>query len=169
MFDQQAIETSLRIAGITTRDFSWSSPTLPASAAWMLTACLSEDGRVDRLFDLDEAGLIEKANRAWWELVVEYGLLDQDRSFLVSVGPVDHEIPARPHWARVRLENDWDIVGGGTENGVLGGPSGQPGFVMMSLDESVLIGGATWQDSISIIALPNPLAASAIRKFMRLP
>jgi len=36
--------------------------------------------------------------------------------------------------------------------------------VMMSLDEGVLIGGTTWQDSISIIALPNPATASAIRK-----
>ena len=167
MFDQQAIEKSLRIAGITTKDFSWSSATLPASAAWMLAACLPEDGRVDRTFDLDETDLIRKANGAWWEFVVEYGLLDQDRNFLVSVGPVDQEIPARPHWTRVKLEHDWDIVGMGANNGVLGGPSGRPGFVMLSLNESLLIGGTTWQDSIGIIALPNPVDASAIRRFMR--
>ncbi|MFG2045657.1 hypothetical protein [Dactylosporangium sp. NPDC048998] len=166
MFDQQAIEASLQTAGIAMLDFIWPSSTLPASAAWMLTACLPEDGRIDRVFDLDEPDLTGKANGAWWELVVEYGLLDEDRNFLVSVGPVDQEIPARPHWARVRLEHDWNIVGGGTDNGVLGGPPGRPGFVMLSLDEGVLIGGTTWHDSIGIIALPNPVAASAIRKFV---
>lgn len=169
MFDQQAIETSLQIVGIAVQDYSWPSPALPASAAWMFAACLPEDGRVERTFDLGETDLIEKANSAWWELVVEYGLLDQDRSFLVSVGPVDEEIPARPHWSRVRLERDWDILGGGANNGVLGGPSGRPGFVMLSLDETILIGGTTWYDSIGIIALPNPLDASAIRKFMHRP
>jgi len=166
MFDQQAIEASLRTAGIAVLDFKWPPPTLPASAAWMLTACLPEDGRIDYTFDLDEPDLIERANDAWWQLVVEYGLLDADRRFLVSVGPVDQEIPARPHWARVRLERDWNIVGGGVDNGVLGGPAGRPGFVMLSLDESVVIGGTTWHDSIGIIALPNPVAASAIRKFV---
>jgi hypothetical protein len=168
MFDQRAVETSLRIAGIAIQDYLWPSPTLPASAAWMLTACLPEDGRVDRTFGLDETDLIGKGNGAWWELVVEYGLLDHDRSFLVSVGPVDHEIPARPHWARVRLERDWDILGGAVD-GVLGGPSGHPGFVMLSLDEKILLGGTTWHDSIGIIALPNPLDAGAIRKFMHRP
>jgi hypothetical protein len=166
MFDQQAIETSLETAGINMQDFLWPSAALPASAAWMLTACTAEDGRVDRVFDLDETDLIQKANGAWWDLVVEYGLLDEGRNFLVSVGPVDHEIPASPHWARVRLGRDWDILGRGADNGVLGGPPGRPGFAMSSLDESVLIGGTTWHDSIAIIALPNPAAASAIRKFM---
>jgi hypothetical protein len=166
MFDQQAIEASLRTAGIAMLDFSWPFSALPASAAWMLAACLPEDGRVDRTFDLDEPDVVPKANEAWWELAVEYGLLDADRAFLVSVGPVDEVDPARPHWARVRLEQQWNVVGAGIDNGVLGGPPGRPGFVMLSLDEGVLIGGTTWQDSIGIIALPNPAAASAIRKFM---
>lgn len=166
MFDQRAIEASLWTAGIAVLDFSWPSHALPASAAWMLSACLPEDGRIDLTFDLDEPDLIAKANDAWWKLVVEYGLLDEDRRFLVSVGPMDHEIPARPHWARVRLERDWDIVGQGVDNGVLGGPPGRPGFMMLSLNEGVLIGGTTWQDSIGIMALPNPISASAIRKFM---
>ncbi len=166
MSDQQAIEASLRTAGISVLDFIWPVPTLPASAAWMLAACDLEDGRIDRVLGLDVPDLIREANIAWWQLVVEYGLLDQDRTFLVSVGPVDQEIPAVPHWARVRLENDWNIAGGATDYGVLGGPPGRPGFVMMSLDESVLIGGTTWQDSISIIALPRPAAASAIQKFL---
>jgi hypothetical protein len=166
MFDQQAIEASLRTAGISVLDFMWSAPTLPASAAWMLTACGLEDGRIDCILDLDEPDLMRKANIAWWQLVAEHGLLDQDRSFLVSVGPVDQEFPAKPHWARVRLEADWDIIGGGTDYGVLGGPPGRPGFVMMSLDESVLTGGTTSQDSISVIALPRPAAAKAIQKFL---
>lgn len=166
MSDQQAIEASLQTAGISMLDFVWPASGLPADAAWMLTACLPEDGRIDRIFDLDEPNLIGKANDAWWQLVVEFGLLDKDRRFLVSVGPVDQDIPARPHWARVRLEHDWNVVGRGVDNGVLGGPPGRPGFVMLSLDEGVLIGGTTWHDSISIIALPNPAAASAIRKFV---
>ena len=151
MFDQQTIEASLRTAGISVLDFIWPVPTLPASAAWMLAACDLEDGRIDRVLGLDEP---------------EHGLLDQDRVFLVSVGPVDQEIPAVPHWARVRLETDWNIAGGATDYGVLGGPPGRPGFVMMSLDESVLIGGTTWQDSISMIALPGPAAAGAIQKYL---
>jgi hypothetical protein len=166
MFDRQAVEASLRTAGIAVLDFSWPSPEVPASAAWMLAACLTEDGRVDHYFDFDEPDLVAKANAAWWQLAVEYGLLDADRAFLVSVGPLDEEDPARPHWARVRLEQQWNVVGADVDNGVLGGPPGRPGFVMLSLDEGVLIGGTTWQDSISIIALPNPAAASAIRKFM---
>lgn len=147
-------------------DFVWPMPSLPADAAWMLTACLPEDGRVDRTFGFDEPDLIGKANDAWWQLAVQYDLLDGDRKFLVSVGPTDDDVPARPHWARVRLEQEWNVVGGGADQGVLGGPPGRPGFVMMSLDEGVVVGGTTWDDAIGVIALPRPAAASAIRKFV---
>ncbi|MFG2045010.1 hypothetical protein [Dactylosporangium sp. NPDC048998] len=166
--DVQEITSSLAAAGIVVINFTWNSSRIPAAAAWMISACSAEDGRLDEVFDLSDPRLIENANAAWWRLATEYRLFDERHEFLLSVGPTDGEIPASPHWARVRLHDDWDILGRGAAKGVLGGPPGHPGFVMLSLDGGVAVGGDTWDDSISIIVLPDPFNASAIRRGMGL-
>ncbi|MEU4216597.1 hypothetical protein [Actinoplanes sp. NPDC026623] len=166
MLSPSMIVASLRTAGIEMVDFDWSAVTLPASAAWMLFACSHEDGREDAVFVFDDPALVESANAAWWTLAKTGGLLTGVSEFLVSVGPVDAEIPARPHWARVRLMKDWNVIGAGTDHGVLGGPPGRPGFVMMSLDERVIVGATTGDGFISVVRVSDPAGAAPIRRAM---
>ncbi|WP_233219619.1 hypothetical protein [Micromonospora sp. RP3T] len=149
-------------------DFTWPTVELPAAAAWMLSACSVEDGREDVEFMFDDPALIEGANAAWWNFADTGGLFDEDDCFLVSVGPVDGDPSAGPHWARVRLRSEWDVIGRGVDWGVLGGPSGRPGFVMMALDERVVVGATTWNGFISVMRLKNPALAGPIRRAMGL-
>jgi hypothetical protein len=162
------IVASLRTAGLEVVDFNWTAVTLPASAAWMLSACSVEDGREDVEFMFEDAALVERANAGWWNFAKAGGLIDEDGEFLVSVGPVDGEIPAKPHWARVRLMKEWNVIGKGVDHGVLGGPVGRPGFVMMSLDERVIVGATTWDGFISVMMVSDPLNAAPIRRAMGL-
>ncbi|WP_174533395.1 hypothetical protein [Micromonospora chalcea] len=162
------IIASLATAGLDVVDFIWDSAGLPASAAWMLSACSAEDGREEVYFMFDDSSLIEGANAAWWDLAYTGRLFDDEGCFLVSVGPADEEPSARPHWARVRLRDEWDVIGKGVDGGVLGGPPGRPGFVMMALDERVVVGATTWDGFISVMRLANPATAGPVRQAMGL-
>ncbi|MER7993321.1 MULTISPECIES: hypothetical protein [Micromonospora] len=162
------IIASLDTAGVEVIDFHWDSAGLPAFAAWMLSACSTEDGREEVEFMFDDSRLIEGANAAWWDFAYTGRLFDEEGCFLVSVGPVDGEPSARPHWARVRLRDAWDVIGKGVDWGVLGGPSGRPGFVMMALDERVIVGATTWNGFISVMRLADPTMAEPIRRAMGL-
>ncbi|MFI1992970.1 hypothetical protein [Actinoplanes sp. NPDC020271] len=164
-----AITASLRTSGIEVLDFRWDAVTVPASAAWNLSGSSGADGRDDAVILFGDPDLVANANAAWWRLAEGGGLFGDDRDFLVSVGPEDGEVPARPHWARVRLMDEWDVIGAGTDHGVLGGPPGRPGFVMMSLDERLLIGATTWDGFLSIMTLPDPGTTAPIRRGMGLP
>ncbi|GAB7046569.1 hypothetical protein [Catenuloplanes indicus] len=168
MIDKASTVDSLYAAGIEVMDYVWNGTTVPAAAAWMLSACSIADGRVDFEVMFDDPRIIEKANAAWFDFATSGGLFNENREFLVSVGPVDGENPVRPHWARVRLNECWDVMGVGTECGVLGGPRGRPGFVMMSLDERVLIGATTWDGFMSVMRLLSPIDAEPIRRAMNI-
>ncbi|MFJ8832958.1 hypothetical protein [Micromonospora aurantiaca] len=168
MLNSEMIIGSLKTAGVDVVDFKWDSVGIPASAAWMLSACTEEEGREDVEFMFDDSSLIEGANAAWWNFANTGRLFDEEGRFLVSVGPVDGEPSAGPHWARVRLRDEWDVIGKGVDWGVLGGPPGRPGFVMMALDERVIIGATTWTGFISVMRLANPMEAGPIRQAMGL-
>lgn len=75
------IIASLGTAGVEVVDFHWDSAGLPASAAWMLSACSEEDGREDVEFMFDDSCLIEGANAAWWDFAYTGRLFDEEGAF----------------------------------------------------------------------------------------
>jgi hypothetical protein len=160
------LSARLDTIGLLLLDITGVADVIPVEAAWMASACASDDGRVDETFDYRDPELIRKANEAWYALAQEYQLLNQSREFLLSFtfsGP--DEFPD-VRWGMVRLKAEWDIIGAGTANGLLGGPYGRPGFVMVSKAGYTVVAGTTWQDGIGVLAVPNPHRASAIRKHM---
>lgn len=161
MESREALLSGLSEAGLEMIDLNATDWSLPVEAAWMATACSPEEGRVDRLIAFDDPRLVETANEVWWNLAQEYRLFVPDGAFLLSV-TIGDEVP---RWASVRLKAEWDLFGAGTENGLLGGPRGRPGFVMCSRDGRVVIGGTTWHDNIGILAIPHSHRANAIRKY----
>src|SRR5262249_38270729 len=82
---------------------------------------LPEHGRFDatrdEVVDLDDPDLPAKVNAGWWRMATEYGLLDDEREFLLNINYQDYLDPADQEpelaWARVRLAEDWDLAGSG--------------------------------------------------------
>lgn len=164
--DRVELSTQCNTAGLVLLDIAGATDVIPANAAWMASACGPNDGRFDEEFDFQDPELVRKANGAWFAIAQEYGLLNQSREFFLSLTiPGSGRFPD-VRWGLVRLKDEWDIMGSGTENGLLGGPYGRPGFVMLSKEGYTIVAGTTWQDGISVFAVPNPHHASAIRKFM---
>ncbi|WP_157815664.1 hypothetical protein [Kitasatospora sp. CB02891] len=153
-------------AGLILLDIAGVTDVIPADAAWMASACGSDDGRFDEEFEFQDPDLVRNANEAWFAIAQRHRLLDQRREFLLSLAVLESDRFPVSRWALVKLKDEWDIIGAGTANGLLGGPYGRPGFVMVSKTGYTVVAGTTWQDGISIISLPNPHRASAIRKFM---
>ncbi|MFJ6141594.1 hypothetical protein [Kitasatospora sp. NPDC092286] len=147
-------------------DVAGAADVIPANAAWMASACRPDDGRFDEEFDFQDTELVQKANEAWLAMAQQYGLLDQSQEFFLSLTiPGPNGFPV-VRWGLVQLKDEWDLMGTGTANGLLGGPYGRPGFVMLSKAGYTVVAGTTWQDGIGVLAVPNPHRASAIRNFM---
>jgi hypothetical protein len=160
------LSARLDVTGLLLLDITGAANVIPADAAWMASACGSDDGRVDETFDYRDPELVPKANKAWYALAQEYQLLNESREFLLSFTLSDPDEFPDVRWGLVQLKAEWDIIGAGTANGLLGGPYGRPGFVMLSTAGYTVIEGTTWQDGIGVLAVPNPHRASAIRKYM---
>lgn len=156
----------LRGAGLEVRERAAPSGMLPVTAAWLATSCRREDGRRGVVVDLADPDLIEKANVGWFDLACEFGLFDAEGDFLVGVDYAERDAVPILRWIRVRLLDGWDVVGRGAASGILGSQSGYPGFVMLSLDENVILCGTTWQDSVGSIAVPFPHRVAMIREFL---
>ncbi|MGW1764663.1 hypothetical protein ACWCQL_11400 [Streptomyces sp. NPDC002073] len=139
--------------------------TLPVKAAWLAVSCRREDGRRDLLVERSDAELLAKANAAWFQLASESGLLGAAREFLVGI---DFGVPGETavlRWVRVQLEDDWDVMGAGVESGLLG--FGEcPEFVMMSLDETVIMRATTWDRRIGVLTIPHPDRVQMIRTYV---
>ncbi|MGW7606102.1 hypothetical protein ACWGKW_02230 [Streptomyces sp. NPDC054766] len=142
------------------------SGALPVAAAWLATSCRREDGRRDETVDRGDPRLIEKANDGWFRLVLDYGFLGDDQEFLLGVNYADDGSVPILRWARVRLLEEWDIMGAGAASGVLGSAAGLPEFAMLSLDGNVVLRGTTWQKSIGSLAVPNPHRVNIIRDYV---
>jgi hypothetical protein len=140
--------------------------TLPVAAAWLATSCRREDGRRDETVRRDDPRLIEKANDGWFRLALDYGFLGDDREFLLGVNRADDNSEPILRWARVRLLQEWDIMGSGAATGVLGSAAGFPEFAMLSLDGNVILRGTTWQESVGSLVVPHPHRVKIIRDYV---
>lgn len=141
-------------------------PPLPTPPDRGAASCLSEHGRVDSpLVDIDDPDLAAKVRAGWQDMAVEYGLLDDDREFLLGVDYSDPgDVDSEWAWARVRLLDAWDLGGG--DDGPL--PSWMrfymgrrfvPEFTVMSLDGRLLMNTTLWGDGTvsTIVICPSRL------------
>nr|BEK62897.1 hypothetical protein KPHV_01240 [Kitasatospora purpeofusca] len=164
--ERSDLSTRCTAAGLILLDITGAADVIPVEAAWMASACGPDDGRFDQEFDFQDSELVQKANEAWFAMAREYELLDQSQEFFLSLTIPGSDGSPDVRWGLVRLKDEWDIMGAGTANGLLGGPYGRPGFVMLSKAGYTVVAGTTWQDGVGVLAVPNPHRASAIRKFM---
>ncbi|MFF4315015.1 hypothetical protein [Streptomyces sp. NPDC001507] len=110
--------------------------------------------------------MIEKANDGWFRLALDHGFLGDDREFLLGVNHADDDSVPVLRWARVRLVEEWDIMGAGVATGMLGSAAGFPEFAMLSLDGSVILRGTTWQEFIGSLVVPDPHRVQIIRDYV---
>ncbi|MFJ9607834.1 hypothetical protein ACIRS1_15990 [Kitasatospora sp. NPDC101176] len=73
------------------------------------------DSHQDEVADLDASDMADKVNASWLRMATEYGLFDGNREFLLAVSRADlgEDPDEEPYtvWLRVRLLDDWDLVG----------------------------------------------------------
>lgn len=73
------------------------------------------DSEPDEVADLDAPDFVDKVNAGWHRMAAEYGLLDDQREFLLAVGRarLGEDPDAEPYevWFKVRLLDEWDLVG----------------------------------------------------------
>jgi hypothetical protein len=118
---------------------------VPVWHAWLITSCGKEDGGRDITVGLDDPDLIRKTNSAWLWIAEETGLLAESRQFFVGIDKAPEGEAAELFWWKVRLAEDWDLVGIGSATRVLGSGYGRPGFVMLSSDGEIIVAGTVWQ------------------------
>jgi hypothetical protein len=136
----------------------------PTDVAWAASACGQESGRQDRAVDYTDPDRVQRGNTGWSELAHEFGLMSDDGAFLLSLRP---EPGAARQWFEVRLHTDWDLVGVGAEQRVLGYGHGDPSFVTHSVDGRALIAADWYETCFSILAIPNPRLSPVLRKSAR--
>ncbi|WP_125810881.1 hypothetical protein [Actinoplanes sp. ATCC 53533] len=139
------------------------TPVTPVEVVWAATGCGPDSGRLDRPVDDSDPDRIQKGNAAWLELARQFSLFDSEGSFLLAV-PTEKDTGAFGAWFRVRLADRWDLVGRGAEARVLGGGWGVPEFWMHSIDGAVLLGASWFESCFSVIAIPEPHSAGALRR-----
>ncbi len=115
------IATVLAAAGLRLIERVRESVQLPLPTGLGPASCGPEHGRFDLLphefVDVDDPDLSARVNAGWWRMATEFGLLDEQREFLLAVndggpGGVHRTHPAAA-WVRVRLLDEWDIAGSG--------------------------------------------------------
>ncbi|MFE5326037.1 hypothetical protein ACFRCG_06490 [Embleya sp. NPDC056575] len=110
------------------------------------------------------------------------GLFGTDRGFLLALPVNLYSANAvsrhrRSVWRRVRLLDDWDIVGAacaiclgmsghGHREHLLGSRVGRPEFAMLSLVGTVAVLGTTWETGINSLAVPNLGDTEPIRRML---
>lgn len=68
------------------------------------------DSQPDEVADLDAPDFADKVNAGWHRMATEYGLLDDQREFLLAVVRARLGEPYEV-WFKVRLLDAWDLVG----------------------------------------------------------
>lgn len=138
-------------------------PKAPLIPPTLATAAISfprdSEQRQHSTVEIGSADLVERANKGWYKLATEGGLVGADREFLVGV-----ERSGEWWWARVRLADSWDVMGRGSA-GILGNGEGCPGFVMMSLDGDVIMLGDVWQTEIGVVLVRHTSTNEGLRQY----
>lgn len=176
---RRKLHAPLRRAGLQVLEGGVPKCPLPVFAVGATVSCGDGTGRRDMYVDFDAPSLIERANQGWYELATSFRLFGADREFLLALPAHLHSARAASRhrksvWRRVRLLDDWDVMGAGcavsrgmNEHGypehLLGSGAGRPEFAMLSLDSTVAVIGTTWQNGISSLAVPNPSDTEPVR------
>ncbi|MBY8845583.1 hypothetical protein [Streptomyces sp. SP2-10] len=164
--NDQKLSEALAQAGIRFRGIDETLARLPVRAAWIAVSCGPGDGRRDIVLDASDANVVGNANSSWFDLASESGLFSgPNREFLLGVDLADNDSASILRWAKVELMEDWDIMGGGADGGMLGSGAGKPEFVMMSTSGEVVLRGTTWEDAIGVLAVPMPDRVKLIRDY----
>jgi hypothetical protein len=132
---------------------------LPLKPDKSAASSLPEDGRFDAMpdevADVDDPDLAAKLNAGWLRMATEYGLLNDQREFLLSVDYRPESADGERAWVRVRLLDEWDFAGSEVEQ--LGGRfAGRyvPEFFVLSLDQRVHMNTTIWGNgTVSTIAI----------------
>ncbi|MCX5175543.1 hypothetical protein [Streptomyces virginiae] len=179
---RRKVYAPLRRAGLEVIEGGVPEHALPAFVIGAVVSCGPGTGRRDAYLDYDAPRLVERANQGWYELASDFGLFGADREFLLALPAHCYGAQAasrhRRHvWRRVRLLDDWDVMGaacaidlGPSAHGypeyILGAGAGHPGFGMLSLDSSVAVVGTTWQTGITSLAVPDPGGKEVVRAML---
>ncbi|WP_162889978.1 hypothetical protein [Streptomyces olivoreticuli] len=179
---RRKVYAPLRRAGLEVLEGGAPETPLPAFAVGAAISCSPETGRRDAYFDYDSPNLVERANHAWYELATSSGLFGTDREFLLALPANRYSAKAasrhrRSLWRRVRLLDNWDVMGaacairlGMSEHGypehLLGSRAGRTEFAMLSLDSTAVVLGTTWEAGISSLAVPNPGDTEPVQRML---
>ncbi|MFI0824398.1 hypothetical protein ACH4Q7_08075 [Streptomyces roseolus] len=157
--DTHALSATLASFGISLQGIEETVKTCPPEVAGLATSCGPEDGRVDEVIHYDSPTQFRDVNDAWMRLATRFGLLGTERQFLLCVRADDASDAV---WARVRLGDDWNIAGR-VPNAIRGPWTG--GLLTMSLSGSVVVLGTTYQEYMSVLALPDPHRVPVLRRY----
>lgn len=152
------------------------SPVLPPG--YSPASADTEHGRFDshpeEIADIRAPDMAEKINASWGRMAVDYGLLDDNREFLLVVEyrePGDDEAAneeqavGRRAWVRVQLLDRWDFVASEpaplrSEFAATMTTRFVPEFTAVSLDGRTLLNTTVWGDgTVSTIAIRPELAS----------
>ena len=132
-------------------------------------SCRPEHGRFDSApVVVDDPDFAAKVNADWWRMAAEYGLLDDQREFLLGVY---YDIPEHGDfdyaWIRVRLAGEWNLVDSrvpALRSGFAGlfTESFVPEFTMMSIDGRMLLNTTVWGNGTvsTIVIRPDRLPSA---------
>lgn len=88
--------------------------------------------------------------------------MGQDREFLLAVREDDE---SESLWARVRLGEKWSVAGR-SPSGIVG--PARPwtgGLLTMSLSGDVVVVGTTYEEYMSVLAVPRPYRVEVMRRY----
>ncbi|MGY5061180.1 hypothetical protein ACWDFR_45360 [Streptomyces sp. 900105755] len=163
--NEMALSTSLANAGLCllgTADVA--DPLIPPTLATFASSCSSEDGAFGESVNLEDPELWRKANSEWHRLALGSGLFSEvNPHFLVAVKGSDVN-SVQWWWVRVKLLDEWDIVGAGAASGILGNGPCRPSFVMLSLDGDAILRCDVGQESIDFSVVREPHRAQTLRR-----
>ena len=157
----EELSTTLVSSGVTLLAIEQTVTSCPPEAA-CATSCGPWDGRVDIVVEYDSPDPLQEVDDAWFELASRFGLFGESGEFLLLVNLHDDPYDSDLYWARVRLQENWTVAG--SSSATINGPA-RDGLATMSPSGDVIIVGTTNQEDMSVLAVPRPHRASAIRKF----
>ncbi|MER6347862.1 hypothetical protein ABT232_25890 [Streptomyces sp. NPDC001532] len=131
-----------------------------------LQSCRPDEGRHEARTVLSDHGdrreFVAAANASWFGLAREHGLFGPEGEFLLGVPRADR--PAE--WCRVRLLDEWDLMGAGADAGLFGSAAEGPCFLASSPDGRVVTQTRAHPWGVLSVALARPWRAPTVRRYM---
>ncbi|GAA3779354.1 hypothetical protein GCM10022225_79410 [Plantactinospora mayteni] len=144
-----------------------SLPLPPPPPYYSPASCRPEHGRFDsdEMIDVNDPEMPSKVNASWLRMATEYGVLNDQREFLLSVNYSDpNDVEPEYAWIRVRLSEQWDLAANGSPAlrsgfGGLFTDRFVPEFSMLSLDHKAMLNTTVWGNGTvsTIVIRPDRL------------